>query len=195
MAPTLLTTAPQTFHTSLNMKKTIINVTTGETKEVTVFAYKNSANDLLVLEDGEPPPAGYTLATEAQINAIQAPAAIAKITEQIKAKRNELWYEGGVKVGEHWFSSDRDSLQRYNSLLQLSEGMPDSTVLRANWRTMRDGVTVDMTRGLVKQIFGAGFAQVAAIDDAAQAHIAALQQSESPAAYDYSTGWPEVFQA
>lgn len=177
------------------MKKTIINVTTGETKEVTVFAYKNSANDLLVLEDGEPPPAGYTLATEAQINAIQAPAAIAKITEQIKAKRNELWYEGGVKVGEHWFSSDRDSLQRYNSLLQLSEGMPDSTVLRANWRTMRDGVTVDMTRGLVKQIFGAGFAQVAAIDDAAQAHIAALQQSESPAAYDYSTGWPEVFQA
>ena len=50
-----------------------------------------------------------------------------------------------------------------------------------------------MTAALAAQILGSGFQAIAAIDDAAQAHRAAMEASADPAAYDYSTGWPAVF--
>ncbi len=176
------------------MKQISINVITGERQEVEVCAYRNAENQVLVLPQDEAPPPGYTSASQADIRSINTPAIVAKITAQIKAKRDRFWEEGGVKVGEHWFSSSKDSISTYNTLLQVSADAPNTTVLRANWRTKVDGVTVSMTRGLVLQILQAGVVQFSAIDDAAQAHILALSQSANPDTYDYSSGWPAIFE-
>ena len=110
----------------------------------------------------------------------------------IKARRDKLRFDGGVKVNGHWFKSNQIATDEYNSIISL--GLPDSTVLRANWRTMDNGEVL-MTPLLAKQIIQAGFTQAAAIDDAAQAHKAAMEASENPAAYDFSGGWPETFEA
>lgn len=112
--------------------------------------------------------------------------------QEIKVERDRRRFEGGVKVGDHWFLSTAIATSEYNSLILMSAGLPETTVLRADWRTM-DGAKVDMRPALAKQILAAGFAQVAAIDDAAQAHRAALEASLDPGAYDHLTGWPMVF--
>lgn len=112
--------------------------------------------------------------------------------ELIKAYRDDLRFNGGVKVGTNWFYSTGQATGEYNTLLLLSAGIPDTTVLRAGWRTM-NGALVDMTPALVKQILTAGFAQVAAIDDVSQSHKAAMEQSATPETYDFSAGWPVVY--
>lgn len=125
------------------------------------------------------------------------PISIDKITEGkwelIKSERDRRRFNGGVQVAGHWFKSDAIATSEYNSLVLLASALPDNAVLRAGWRTM-DGATVDMTPVLVRQILTAGFAQVAAIDDAAMAHKAALANSPAPATYDYSAGWPAIFE-
>lgn len=113
--------------------------------------------------------------------------------EAIKSERDRRRFNGGVQVAEHWFKSDGIATSEYNSLALLSAGLPAHTVLRAAWRTM-DGATVDMTPALVSQIIAAGFSTVAAIDDVAMAHKAALADSPDPATYDYSAGWPAIFE-
>lgn len=110
----------------------------------------------------------------------------------IKAERDRRQLEGGVKVGANWFLSTDRAASEYNTILNVTAGMPDSTVIRAGWRTM-NGALVDMTPALARQILTAGIAHRAAIDDAAQAHKAAMQASADPASYDFSTGWPPVF--
>jgi hypothetical protein len=123
------------------------------------------------------------------------PSRVVAISNQwtsIKAERDRRRFNGGVKVGEHWFLSTSIATSEYNTLLLLSSGLDNATVLRAAWRTM-DGAKVDMTPALVKQILTSGFASVAAIDDAALAHKAAMESSNDPAAYDFSSGWPDIF--
>lgn len=112
--------------------------------------------------------------------------------EAIKAERDRLRFNGGVKVGAHWFLTTAIATSEYNSILLMSVGLPDTTILRSGWRTM-DGAVVDMTPSLARQILSAGFARLVAIDDAAQAHKAALEASNAPIDYDFSTGWPAVF--
>jgi hypothetical protein len=114
--------------------------------------------------------------------------------ERIKGERDRRRLEGGAKVGELWFKSDDRAVGEYVALATIGAALPGTTVLRAAWRTMAEGVTVDMTPNLVKQILSAGFAQVAAIDDAAQAHRAAMEQAADPLAYDFSAGWPSTFE-
>lgn len=115
-----------------------------------------------------------------------------KVWDSCRALRDKKRFEGGVKVGEHWFLSTQVAMSEYASLALLSASLAPSTVLRSGWRTM-SGATVDMTPSLVGQIMAAGFAQVAAIDDAAQAHKAAIYASADPTAYDFSSGWPAVY--
>ena len=142
-------------------------------------------------------PEGCVPCSDAEADAALNPPKAALLVKQevwgkIKAKRDQLRFDGGVKVGMHWFLSSEIATSEYNTLLLLSAGIPDTTVLRANWRTI-DGAVVDMTPALVKQILTAGFAQVAAIDDAAQTHRAAMEAAADPAAYNYSAGWPATF--
>lgn len=120
-----------------------------------------------------------------------------EIFSRINAHRDNLRFNGGVKVGANWFLSTAIATAEYNSLLLLSAGLPEDMVLRAGWRTM-DGTKVDMTPALVKQVLAAGFAKVAAIDDVSEGHKDALKAAadvDEVAAYDWSAGWPEVFVA
>lgn len=114
------------------------------------------------------------------------------IWDAIRGERDRRRFDGGVQVGQHWYLSNSVATGEYSVLLQISAGLPDTTVLRQNWRTM-DGGLVDMTPALARQIINAGFARVAEIDDAAQAHKAAMEASGDPASYDYSAGWPQTY--
>lgn len=110
----------------------------------------------------------------------------------IKTERDRRQMESGVQVDGHWFLGTDRATGEYNSLINASKGMPNDTVLRAGWRTM-DGSQVDMTPSLASQILIAGIAQRCAIDDAAQAHKAAMEASPDPSAYDFSAGWPAIY--
>jgi hypothetical protein len=70
----------------------------------------------------------------------------------------------------------------------LGANIPDGL----QWKTM-DGSFVTMTQALAQQILAAGAASDQAIFAAAEAHKAAMEASEDPASYDYSTGWPATF--
>lgn len=109
---------------------------------------------------------------------------------EIKRERDRIRFEGGVMVGGHWYLSHQTATVEYNSIINL--GLPDATVIRPNWRTM-DGSEVPMSPGLAKQIIVAGFAQAAAIDDAAQTHKTAMEACDDPSVYDFSIGWPAIF--
>jgi len=121
------------------------------------------------------------------------PATAEEVSQRIKAERDARRFTGGVQVNGMWFRSDQVATGEYTALMLLGAGLPGNTVLRAGWRTMDDGVVVDMTPDLVGQILAAGFAAAAAIDDAAQAHLLAVAVAEDPAAYDYTGGWPPIF--
>jgi len=117
----------------------------------------------------------------------------AAIWESIKAERDRRQLEGGVQVDGHWFLSTDRATGEYNSLINASQGMSSDTILRSGWRTM-DGAQVDMTPALASQILIAGIAQRCAIDDAAIAHKVAMEAVADPVGYDYSGGWPSVFE-
>jgi hypothetical protein len=159
--------------------------------------YKTPDNKLHSLEDDSYAyllPAGAVKITDAEALGIAAPPIETirqSVWSSIKSKRDKLRFVGGVQVNGHWFKSDQIAVSEYNSIISL--GLPDSTVLRHNWRTMDNG-EVAMTPLLAKQIIQAGFAQAAAIDDAAQVHKAAMEASENPASYDFSGGWPVIFE-
>lgn len=125
---------------------------------------------------------------------VQPARSLSDVWTSIKSERDRRRFDGGVKVGAHWFQTTAVATSEYNSLALIAAGLPGGTVLRAGWRTM-DGGLVEMTPDLVRQILVAGFATVAAIDDAAEAHKAALAVSSDPAAYDFSAGWPAIYEA
>lgn len=145
-------------------------------------------------------PAGAMLLNDDQWNdrfAIRVDEKQDELIAKVKTHRNNLRFEGGVNVDGHWFQSDSVAVGEYTALILLSASAPAGYVLRNGWRTMQDGVIVDMTAGLVKKIVAQGFAQVALIDDAAQAHIRAIEaitNVDELDQYDIHSGWPATFE-
>lgn len=158
-------------------------------------SYADSQMDMLEADLGADALEHATLIALVRSTAVPVvvPDPVPGIELSIKAERDKRRFEGGVKVGELWFLSTAVAMAEYTALAVISSGLPGDTVLRSTWRTMTPGVVVDMTPNLVRQILSAGFAAVAAIDDASQTHINAMTLSADPAAYDYSAGWPEHF--
>lgn len=151
------------------MFRTLINTETGEVTVIELTAEEIAARPVASLADLK----------------------LAK-WEQIKQKRDQLRFTGGVKVGTNWFLSTQQATGEYAALLAAYGSLPDTTVLRAGWRTM-NGVLIDMTPALCKSILIAGIAQIAAIDDVAQAHKASMELSLTPDTYNFSAGWPVVY--
>lgn len=108
--------------------------------------------------------------------------------EEIKKYRDNLVENGGCKMGGHWYHSDTISRTRYLGLMMLGASIPAGN----EWKTMENGF-VPITQTWVQQVFGALFAQDAALMDAGKAHKTALDASSDPASYDYTTGWPETY--
>lgn len=111
--------------------------------------------------------------------------------EQIKAKRDELSDKGGYKIVvegvDKWFHSDGKSKTQQLSLFIMGAGVP-----AVPWKTM-DGTFVTMTQSIAAAIFQAAATQDMAIFQAAETHRAALEASQNPAEYDFSTGWPLTY--
>lgn len=57
------------------MKRTELNIQTGEAVEITVLAYKNAVGNLLLLDEGEKPPKGYTAISDEEAAQLNGPSA------------------------------------------------------------------------------------------------------------------------
>lgn len=95
----------------------------------------------------------------------------------------------GFAVGSYWFHSDESSRIKYLGLMLMGAGIPADL----QWKTM-SGVFVTMTQSLAEQIFSS----IAAFDSAvfvnAEVHKAAMQASDDPLNYNFTTGWPPIYE-
>lgn len=134
----------------------------------------------LVLPYTEPPPAPEPI------------AARAAAWERIKAMREKLSDEGGYKVAvngvDKWFHSDAKSKTQQLSLVVMGANVPP-----VQWKTM-DGSKVTMTQALAGAIFSAAATQDMTLFAVAESHRAAMEAAADPDSYDFSAGWPEVYQ-
>lgn len=108
--------------------------------------------------------------------------------KQIKAHRDNLYNNGGYKVGNDWFYSSDTAKLTQIGLLLMGSAIPTGTTI-----PLMDGRRSMATNTLAKQIFSAAAAQNEAISLASRTHKAALDSCEDPASYDFSDGWPETF--
>lgn len=107
--------------------------------------------------------------------------------EAIKAERDRR-KALGVKVGEHWFHSDVDSRIQQVSLYVMGAAVPPIP-----WKTLTTTpppVFVTMTQGVAAGIFQATAASDTAAFAAAESHRVAMEASDRPDLYDFSSGWP-----
>jgi hypothetical protein len=111
-----------------------------------------------------------------------------EVWRRIKAERDRRTEAGGCKVGSAWFHSDTKSRSQQLGLAFTMK----SSIQGLLWKTM-DGSFLDMTPALASEIVTASTASDQAIFAAAEAHKVALEKSEDPEDYDFSTGWPVIF--
>jgi Domain of unknown function (DUF4376) len=124
-----------------------------------------------------------------ELSAAAAKAAKDDKLAAIKTERDRRIQTGGYLVGAKWFHSDTFSRTQQMGLVMLGTNIPSGT----HWKTM-DGTFVVMTPSLAGQIFAAAAAKDIATFAAAEAHIAAVTASLEPSSYDFSGGWPAVYQ-
>lgn len=116
------------------------------------------------------------------------PATAEQIWPQIKAERDRR-KSLGVQADGNWFHSDADSRIQQLALTIMGQTMPAGI----QWKTM-SGSFVEMTPTLAGQIFAATAALDQAIFSAAETHRVAMEASPVPADYDFSGGWPAIFE-
>jgi len=108
--------------------------------------------------------------------------------EAIKAERDRRKYLG-VKVGAHWFHSDDPSRIQQLALVMMGAGIPPGL----QWKTFTltpPPVFVTMTQSLAQQIFQATALSDQSIFAVAESHKIAIEASDRPDLYDFSSGWP-----
>lgn len=119
-------------------------------------------------------------------------AAKAAKWEEIKAKRDQLSNTGGYKVVidgvDKWFHSNEKSKTQQLGLVVM--GAAANNV--PPWKTM-DGTKVPMSQTLAGQIFQAAAVMDGTLFTVADAHNVAMEASNTPSTYDYSTGWPATY--
>lgn len=113
--------------------------------------------------------------------------------QRIKAERDRRSEYGGfpLVIGgvKKWFHSDTKSRTQQTGLVLMGSSLPTGIM----WKTM-DGSFVEMTPQIAQAILGASAAQEQATFTAAEVHRAALQASQEPTAYNFTGGWPEIYQ-
>lgn len=111
-----------------------------------------------------------------------------QVWEQIKQERTRR-IVGGVYVGDinKWFHTDANSKQQY-STLQNQKTLPHNM----QWKTM-DNSFVTVTKELIDLIIYRIIEKEQHDFQNAEIHRFALEKSEEPLNYDYSTGWSEIY--
>jgi hypothetical protein len=114
---------------------------------------------------------------------------------QIKARR-DAGKSGGFKLGERWFHSDEPSRAQYGVLLTtaVEKSLPTTWVLDPEWKDMR-GIKAPMTVADLRGIRDVGLMVEATLFYNAERHRAAMEASDDPATYDFTTGWPPIYGA
>lgn len=107
---------------------------------------------------------------------------------RIKAERDRR-KDLGVLASGHWFHSDSASRIQQLALVIMGATMPAGI----QWKTMGDTFVL-MTPELAGKIFAATAALDQAIFSAAETHRVAMEASPVPADYDFSGGWPAIFE-
>ena len=115
----------------------------------------------------------------------------------IKAKRDGLKFDGGVKVAvdgvDKWFYVTVDARTQYANLAATFTRNPTLTI--EGWRTM-DGSFVTMDAALLGDIQDNCAIQESTIFAVGVTHETAMMALTTAAdvlAYDFSTGWPAVY--
>ena len=106
----------------------------------------------------------------------------------IKQMRDDRLEHGGFKVGTNWFHSDVYAQSNYTDLLMMGANIPAGLM----WKTM-SGSFVLMNQLLAQQILGAKSMQKSVAFARAEQHRAAVDLSDDPLNYDYTTAWPPIF--
>lgn len=121
---------------------------------------------------------------------LNRPESPEQIWQKIKAERDTR-KAGGVKVvvsgDDKWFHSDDGSRIQQLGLVMMGASVPP-----VEWKTM-DGSFVTMSQLLAGAIFQAVAAHDVAVFGVAENHRIAMENSEDPSSYDYSTDWPQTF--
>ena len=120
----------------------------------------------------------------------------------IKVKRDQV-KAGGALVGGDWFHTDVDSRIQHLGLKDkardmLADGgdLADALTIGGQqilWKTM-GGAFAPMTAQLAFDIVNAVGILDAQAFQAAEIHRMTMEASESPGDYDFSGGWPAVFE-
>lgn len=121
---------------------------------------------------------------------------------RVQAHRDSL-YEAGCEVAPYgWFHNDVQSRSRWERMVNraTAEGLADGDAYliagqQVSWKTM-DGAFVPLTAGIIRAVVAAFEVQEATIFIAAETHKQALwllPDVEAVAAYDWLSGWPDVY--
>lgn len=152
--------------------------------------------------------AGKRIVSDAGGNPVlqEAPKATApQVWERIKSERDRRIQSGGYKAGGvKWFHSDTFSrsqqlgLARKADRIDAAAGDLDAVMLDAfgapiAWKTM-DASFVPVTARLAQQITAAAEAADLATFKAAELHRIAMEASADPSTYDFSAGWPAIYE-
>jgi hypothetical protein len=113
--------------------------------------------------------------------------------EAIKAERDRRALLGGymvlVNAVPKWFHSDVVSRTQQIGLILMGANMPASL----QWKTM-DGSKVTMTPALAQAVFNAAALHDQQMYAIAEQHRAAMLAAPDPDAYDFSGGWPPIYE-
>lgn len=115
-------------------------------------------------------------------------------------KKNDMWVSiqaertrrqaGGVflpSIGK-WFHSDQQTRIQYLALMMMGNNIPANI----NWKTM-DGTFVIMTAPIVAAVFAAIPVLDITAFAVAEQHKAACWALSDPTTYNFSAGWPAIY--
>lgn len=110
-----------------------------------------------------------------------------QVWEKIKEHRDQIKF-GGVQVEGKWFHTDTFSRTQWLGMMMLGQNVPG-----IQWKTM-DGTFVTITPTLVQDVFQAILVADTAIFQVAETHRLAMEASNDPVNYNFSTGWPVTYE-
>jgi hypothetical protein len=126
---------------------------------------------------------------QAQLDGLLNATAIDMMWAAIKAERDRRTQNGGSHVGAYWYHSDQPSRTQQIALVLLGANMPQPLL----WKTM-SGEFVNMTPTLAQQVFLGAVGLDQAVFTVAETHHARMAQTPTPWSYDFSTGWPLMYE-
>jgi len=98
-----------------------------------------------------------------------------------------------INTVNYWFHTDVKSLVKYLFLLFLSTIFSSYFPQVLSWKTM-DGRLVPLTTGIIIQIFFTTLNSGSVVFEIARQHKINMEASSDPLSYNFTTGWPPIYE-